>query len=72
MFHTFEASGRTPGESTTSKLEAPRKVNKSCSECTRRKVKCDGGHPCTSCQYYQIPETCSYRPRNRRQTTSRR
>ncbi|KAL4982409.1 fungal-specific transcription factor domain-containing protein [Aspergillus falconensis] len=69
MFHTFEA--KTPSDSTPARLEPPRKVNKSCSECTRRKVKCDGGHPCSNCQYYQIPGSCAYRQRTRRQTTSR-
>ncbi|KAF7527996.1 hypothetical protein PCG10_001930 [Penicillium crustosum] len=69
MFHTFEI--RDPGEPATPRLQPPRKVNKSCSECTRRKVKCDGGNPCTSCQYYQISEACTYRQRTRRQTASR-
>ncbi|KPM39206.1 hypothetical protein AK830_g7358 [Neonectria ditissima] len=70
MFHSFETLSPTRPAAATSEPPS-RKVNKSCSECTRRKVKCDGGHPCTSCQYYQIPEACIYRQRSRRQTTSR-
>ncbi|KAK7433344.1 hypothetical protein QQZ08_000283 [Neonectria magnoliae] len=73
MFHSFETVSPTgPATALSASSEPPsRKVNKSCSECTRRKVKCDGGHPCTSCQYYQIPEACIYKQRSRRQATSR-
>jgi len=39
---------------------ASRKINRSCQECTRRKVKCDGGHPCAACTHNQTAETCEY------------
>jgi len=49
-----------------------RRVNRSCVECTRRKVKCDGRQPCGSCLYYRVPDACEYRQRSRRNAVSRR
>ena len=49
-----------------------RKVNKSCLECTRRKVRCDGRQPCGSCVYYRAPDACVYRQRSKRNAVSRR
>ncbi|KAJ0164591.1 Lactose regulatory protein LAC9, partial [Colletotrichum tanaceti] len=69
MFHSFD-SRRSPSVSAASPTPS-RKVNRSCQECTRRKVKCDGGHPCASCQYYKVAETCEYRQRSRRHAVSR-
>ncbi|KAI1452299.1 fungal-specific transcription factor domain-containing protein [Annulohypoxylon moriforme] len=43
MFHNFSTHKKTTSSPPAS---APARLNKSCSECTRRKVKCDGGHPC--------------------------
>ncbi|KAG7101679.1 Lactose regulatory protein LAC9 like [Verticillium longisporum] len=68
MFHTF--GGTDPTASHLSPQVArpiSRRVNKSCSECTRRKVKCDGRVPCASCQYYKTSESCVYRQRTKRQ-----
>ena len=50
----------------------PRKVNRSCLECTRRKIKCDGQQPCSSCVYYRSPDACGYRQRSKRNAVSRR
>ncbi|KAH7263857.1 fungal-specific transcription factor domain-containing protein [Fusarium tricinctum] len=72
MFHMFQ--GQVLSEATptaVSTQQPPRKINRSCSECTRRKVRCDGGYPCASCQYYQVPQDCVYRQRSIRQTTSK-
>lgn len=49
-----------------------RRVNRSCMECTRRKIKCDGRFPCSSCVYYRAAEACEYRQRSRRNAVSRR
>ncbi|KAI0181654.1 fungal-specific transcription factor domain-containing protein [Hypoxylon sp. FL1284] len=65
MFHNFSSHKKT------SPSPAPARLNKSCSECTRRKVKCDGGHPCSSCTYYKVAHLCSYRQRNKRNAVSR-
>ncbi|KAK0368598.1 fungal specific transcription factor domain-containing protein [Colletotrichum limetticola] len=71
MFHSLE-SRRGPEGSVMSSLTTSRKVNRSCQECTRRKVKCDGGHPCASCQCYKVADSCEYRQRSRRHAVSRR
>lgn len=49
----------------------PRNLNKSCSECTRRKVRCDGARPCGICSTFGRAADCVYKPRSRRQTASR-
>ncbi|KAI1389078.1 fungal-specific transcription factor domain-containing protein [Hypoxylon trugodes] len=66
MFHNFSSHRKT-----SPSPPAPARLNKSCSECTRRKVKCDGGHPCSSCTYYKVSHLCSYRQRNKRNAVSR-
>ncbi|KAM3433897.1 hypothetical protein NHJ13734_006237 [Beauveria thailandica] len=48
-----------------------RRVNRSCIECTRRKIKCDGRFPCSNCVYYRAAEACEYRQRSRRNAVSR-
>ncbi|WYZ45072.1 hypothetical protein EsH8_VIII_000388 [Colletotrichum jinshuiense] len=70
MFHSFD-SRRSPTASAAGSPAPSRKVNRSCQECTRRKVKCDGGHPCSSCQYYNVADTCEYRQRSKRHAVSR-
>ncbi|KAF6797484.1 C6 transcription factor [Colletotrichum sojae] len=69
MFHSFNS--RSPAGSASGSPAPARKVNRSCQECTRRKVKCDGGHPCASCQYYKVADACEYRQRSRRHAVSR-
>ncbi|KAH8688540.1 fungal-specific transcription factor domain-containing protein [Ilyonectria robusta] len=73
MFHSFESQIPThPAPASSGRSSGPsRKVNKSCLECTRRKVKCDGGYPCSSCQHYHVSEACVYTHRNRRQAASK-
>ncbi|KAI8960653.1 fungal-specific transcription factor domain-containing protein [Daldinia sp. FL1419] len=66
MFHNFSSHQKT-----SPSPPAPARLNKSCSECTRRKVKCDGGHPCSSCAYYKVSHSCNYRQRNKRNAVSR-
>ncbi|KAI1471114.1 fungal-specific transcription factor domain-containing protein [Daldinia caldariorum] len=66
MFHNFKSHRKT-----SPSPPAPARLNKSCSECTRRKVKCDGGHPCSSCTYYKVSHLCNYRQRNKRNAVSR-
>lgn len=69
MFHSFNS--RSPPASAVGSATPSRKVNRSCQECTRRKVKCDGGHPCASCEYYKVADTCEYRQRSKRHAVSR-
>ncbi|KAK1989300.1 fungal-specific transcription factor domain-containing protein [Colletotrichum cereale] len=70
MFHSFD-SRRSPSASAAASPAPSRKVNRSCQECTRRKIKCDGGHPCASCKYYKVTDSCEYRQRSRRHAVSR-
>lgn len=42
------------------------RVKNACTECKRRKVKCDGSEPCYYCRWYKHPERCLYpRPAQR-------
>ncbi|KAH8807166.1 fungal-specific transcription factor domain-containing protein [Xylogone sp. PMI_703] len=36
------------------------KIKNACAECKRRKVRCDGSEPCSTCRWYKMPERCSY------------
>ncbi|KAI8341627.1 hypothetical protein EDC96DRAFT_449778, partial [Choanephora cucurbitarum] len=42
---------------TTTASGAPKrqKIVKACKDCRRRKVKCDGGSPCSTCRRSSIP-----------------
>lgn len=72
MYHTFNSRHEAEQAAAQNQPQAPmRKLNKSCSECTRRKVKCDGAFPCGSCWYYKIPDACVYKQRSKRQAASR-
>ncbi|KEF61358.1 uncharacterized protein A1O9_02924 [Exophiala aquamarina CBS 119918] len=74
MFHTFNfeapllTSGIALGAPLTQK--SARRVNRSCVECTRRKIKCDRGHPCANCRANKLAPTCAYRIRSRRHAVS--
>lgn len=46
-------------------------LSKTCVECKRRKVRCDGNLPCSKCIYYEIP-VCQFAPRKRRKRGSLR
>ncbi|KIX03023.1 uncharacterized protein Z518_06573 [Rhinocladiella mackenziei CBS 650.93] len=77
MFHAFHPAsasfriGENIKASTAPKPPALRKVNRSCFECTRRKIRCDGGQPCTNCRYYKVVNACGYRHRSQRHAASR-
>lgn len=71
MYHTFSSRDEVAKQAQSQPQTPMRKFNKSCSECTRRKVKCDGGFPCGSCWYYKIPDACVYKQRSKRQAASR-
>ena len=36
------------------------RVKNACTECKRRKVKCDGTEPCYYCRWYKNPDRCVY------------
>ncbi|EUC41474.1 hypothetical protein COCMIDRAFT_66973, partial [Bipolaris oryzae ATCC 44560] len=44
---------------------------RSCAECRRRRIRCDGEQiPCAQCVYYQVPERCHYPQRQYRRVTT--
>lgn len=44
----------------------PPKLNTSCVQCRKSKVKCTGGNPCKRCELSQTPSTCIYDASRRR------
>ena len=70
------------GMSAVSQDEADRVLNlasrerepHACYPCRKRKVKCDGNHPCQTCQRRKHPQICTYdlRGHARRRSTSHR
>ncbi|KAI1373872.1 fungal-specific transcription factor domain-containing protein [Hypoxylon crocopeplum] len=44
-------------------------TTKTCVECMRRKIRCNGNLPCDKCVYYQVP-TCQYRRRKQRKPSA--
>ncbi|KAN0115463.1 Fungal specific transcription factor domain containing protein [Hyaloscypha variabilis] len=57
--------------SAASPLSGNKKINKSCLECRRRKIRCDSNQPCQKCIYYQIPQ-CQFYTRKPRKFSSQR
>ncbi|GAA5984284.1 hypothetical protein JCM11641_005902 [Rhodosporidiobolus odoratus] len=56
-----DAAGRSAGDEEDDDDEAPRKKGRlvlSCTECKRRKVKCDRKVPCSACIRRGAPESC--------------
>ena len=72
MFHTFDGLQPTEQIDSVQPQAQARRVNRSCFECTRRKIRCDGEQPCGHCTYYNLAESCGYRQRSRRNAASRR
>ena len=60
-----------PLSSSEPPLTVNKKINKSCLECRRRKIRCDGNQPCEKCIYYQIP-LCQFKTRKQRKFSSHR
>lgn len=44
----------------------PPKLNTSCVQCRKSKVKCTGGNPCKRCELSQAPSACTYDASRRR------
>ena len=64
-------SPKSPSLSPKPTLNSKKKINKSCLECRRRKIRCDGNQPCQKCIYYQIPQ-CQFYTRKKRKFSSQR
>ncbi|CRK44195.1 hypothetical protein BN1723_000881 [Verticillium longisporum] len=72
MYHNFQVEGgpQPASASQLGGLDASDtktvKVSKACAECKRRKIRCDGQHPCRQCISTRVPKKCFYdkhRPR---------
>ncbi|KAI5781651.1 fungal-specific transcription factor [Peziza echinospora] len=69
MLPPYQQSPSVETSSTSSHPIKPllkrRRVTRACDECRRKKIKCDGKHPCTHCTVYSYD--CTYdQPSNRR------
>ncbi|KAJ5112907.1 hypothetical protein N7456_001441 [Penicillium angulare] len=42
------------------RLKSREREGKACYPCRKRKVKCDGNHPCRTCQKRKHPDICTY------------
>ncbi|XP_014550142.1 hypothetical protein COCVIDRAFT_116358 [Bipolaris victoriae FI3] len=52
-------------------LAVSARKTRSCAECRRRRIRCDGEQvPCAQCVYYQVPERCYYPQRQYRRVTT--
>ncbi|KAJ6195925.1 fungal-specific transcription factor domain-containing protein [Bipolaris maydis] len=59
------------GGSEKSNLAVSSRKTRSCAECRRRRIRCDGEQvPCAQCVYYQVPERCYYPQRQYRRVTT--
>lgn len=56
----------------TTKARMPPKVKQACTDCKRRKVRCDGKLPCHYCKWYKHPERCYYAQQTKRQNLTRK
>ncbi|KAH6695086.1 fungal-specific transcription factor domain-containing protein [Plectosphaerella plurivora] len=72
MFHNFQVQGSAQpsvsGPLGTADTADGRsvKISQACAECKRRKIRCDGQHPCRQCISTRVPKRCFYdkhRPR---------
>ncbi|KAK5039150.1 hypothetical protein LTR13_003406 [Exophiala sideris] len=58
----FIAESHPPSSKRTFPNQAGRdpRIKTACTECKRRKVKCDGTHPCYSCRWYKQADRCTF------------
>ncbi|RPB21954.1 hypothetical protein L211DRAFT_851166 [Terfezia boudieri ATCC MYA-4762] len=64
-YHTPSMESSTSSSHVVKPLLKRRRVTRACDECRRKKIKCDGKHPCTHCTVYSYD--CTYdQPSNRR------
>ncbi|OJD15851.1 hypothetical protein AJ78_03948 [Emergomyces pasteurianus Ep9510] len=67
MFHTFEGfenpdARANEGRSRTRDGQANKRSStlRACEQCRRRKIRCDGEHPCEACRWYKKADLCHY------------
>ncbi|RVX68156.1 hypothetical protein B0A52_08664 [Exophiala mesophila] len=76
MFHTFETTQYTTSDpldpSASSAAKRRTSTVRACEPCRRRKIRCNGEHPCETCQWYRKAASCHYTEPRQRQMPSRR
>ncbi|ETI26026.1 hypothetical protein G647_02803 [Cladophialophora carrionii CBS 160.54] len=76
MFHTFETAPYASPDQAEQNASAAAKRRTStvraCEPCRRRKIRCNGEHPCETCQWYRKAASCHYTEPRQRQIPSRR
>ncbi|ETN46206.1 uncharacterized protein HMPREF1541_00390 [Cyphellophora europaea CBS 101466] len=76
MFHTFEtAQFNSPSQqeaNTSSAAKRRTSTVRACEPCRKRKIRCNGEHPCETCQWYRKASSCHYTEPRQRQVPSRR
>ncbi|KAI8666896.1 RING-type domain-containing protein [Fusarium sp. Ph1] len=77
-FHTFQGvipkKHPTPSSSTRPRVAGARRITTphACTECKRRKIRCDGKLPCGQCITSRAPKSCSYDKHRQRLIPSRK
>ncbi|KAF7593621.1 hypothetical protein BBP40_011139 [Aspergillus hancockii] len=71
-FNDFVLPSATQGPTSTTggPSRSQRKVNRSCAECRRRKIRCDGELPCGNCKWYRVEGKCEFMHRSKRRAVS--
>lgn len=75
MFHTFETNQNpSPEQQEPASSSAKRRTStvRACEPCRKRKIRCNGEHPCETCQWYRKAATCHYTEPRQRQMPSKR
>lgn len=77
-FHTFQGvipkKQPAPSSSTRPRVAGARRITTphACTECKRRKIRCDGKLPCGQCITSRAPKSCSYDKHRQRLIPSRK
>ncbi|KAI1616504.1 transcriptional regulatory protein GAL4 [Exophiala viscosa] len=76
MFHTFEttqyASPEQAGQYASAAAKRRTSTTRACEACRKRKARCNGEHPCETCQWYRKAASCHYTEPRQRQMPTRR
>lgn len=59
-YNTIHASTMTNSSSGTEQPPKRRKIQVACNNCRDRKQRCNGSHPCASCERRGVADQCSY------------
>lgn len=60
MIFTFDSVSTSSASTSPVPSRGRPRIRHACEECRKRKTRCDGKKPCTSCEWYKIPDKCRY------------